>query len=100
MPTRTVDLNKIANALNTRGWISLRQFAALIDVSYPTGLAMVNRGSVNAIRVGGIWRIYAIEVKRFQHEGNYQHRGTEGGVSSSPTPLFTPEFWNIKGDKS
>ncbi len=56
--------------LRQRGWVSLRQFAILIGVSYPTAFAMRARGQVIAIRVGAIWRVYTSEVRRFMTEGN------------------------------
>jgi hypothetical protein len=42
----------------------------MIDVSYPTALAMRKRGEVLAIKTGGIWRVYTSEVRRFMTEGN------------------------------
>ncbi len=42
----------------------------MIDVSYPTALAMRKRGEVIAIKVGGVWRVYVSEVRRFMTEGN------------------------------
>jgi len=56
--------------LRKRGWVSLRQFAVLIGVSYPTALKMRARDQVIAQRVGSVWRVYTTEVRRFMQEGN------------------------------
>ncbi len=57
-------------ALSARGWVSLRQFAVLSGVSYPTACAMRDRKDIKVVPVGGIYRIYADELKRFLEEGN------------------------------
>ena len=57
-------------ALLSRGYVSLNQFAKIIEVSYPTAMRMVDRGEIKVIQVGGIKRIYTDEVKRFLNEGN------------------------------
>lgn len=60
--------------LASQGWVSLRQFAFLINVSYPTALAIKKRGEVKVVPVGGINRVYAKEVERFLIEGNLPKR--------------------------
>lgn len=72
-------------ALASRGWVSLRQFAKIIDISYPTAMRMKDSGKVSTIRVGGIHRVYSTEVKRFLEEGN----ATEGAGDNDPQqPLY------------
>ncbi len=58
--------------LASRGWVSLNQFSKLpgIEVSYPTALKMKARGDIRGLMVGGVYRIYAKEVKRFLRKGN------------------------------
>lgn len=69
------DIAKLA----TRGWTSLNGFAKIIGVTYPTALAMRNRGQVNCVQVGGVFRVYDDEVKRFLHQGNSQLADEELG---------------------
>lgn len=65
-------MKSIQESLATDGYISLRQFSALIGVSYPTARAMQARGEIRGVPVGKRVRIYADEVQRFQDEGNYK----------------------------
>jgi len=65
----TDDAGLIAR-LSTRGWISLREFAGLIGVTPVTVYAMRDRGEVETVRVGYIYRVYSDEVRRFMQEGN------------------------------
>ena len=61
--------DSIANLAN-RGWVSLRQLAFIMDVSYPTISRMKNDGRIKGLQVGGIYRIYAEEVRRLLQKGN------------------------------
>lgn len=54
-----------------RNWVSLRQFAVVAEKSYPVCLKLVKAGQVRAIKVGGTYRIYEDEVRRFLREGNH-----------------------------
>ncbi len=56
--------------LASRGWVSLRQFSHIAGVSYITACKMRDRGNITVIQVGGIYRVYVDEVKRFLKEGN------------------------------
>jgi len=70
-PRTTTDvLMKDLQKLASRGWVSLSQFAGIAEVSYPTAMKMREKGEIRAVRVGGIWRIYMDEVRRFLREGN------------------------------
>ncbi len=62
--------------LATRGWVSLNQFAKIIGVSYPTALNMRDEGQMRYVLVGGTYRIYADEVKRFLQNGNFMEENT------------------------
>jgi len=46
-------------------YYSLRQFAAVIGVSYRTARAMRDRGEIETIKVGGIYRVPASESGKF-----------------------------------
>lgn len=61
-----VDLNTLIG----RNWVSLRQLTRLLGVTYQTSLRYVKQNKVNAVRVGGQWRIYEDELRRFLQEGN------------------------------
>jgi excisionase family DNA binding protein len=50
----------------------------IIGVSYPTIMAMLKRGDVQALRVGGIWRVDEVEVRRFLEQGNLASEEGEG----------------------
>ena len=90
------DINIIRNItrLASRGWVSLNECAGIIDVSYPTMLAMRNRGDVQTIKVGGIYRVYQDELVRLLTKGNYVPDNAanilaqlSGESSDSPFPL-------------
>ena len=70
----TDDIGAIAR-LSARGWITLRQFADLIDVTPVTVYKMRDRGQVNVIKVGEHYRVYTDEVRRFLEEGNEKGGG-------------------------
>lgn len=79
----------------SRGWVSLRQFARLIDVSYPTACRMRDRGDFRVVKVGGIYRIAFDEIRRFLRDGNIQSEPSVelepelNGGEKSPPPLPT-----------
>ncbi len=52
--------------LAERGFTSLNGAACLINVSYPTILAMRDRGDITVIKVGGIFRVNEDEILRLQ----------------------------------
>lgn len=63
-------LNKNSTALmHDRGWVSLRQFCKIANISYPTALRWVKIGHIRYVQVGGIKRIYQEELARFLKEG-------------------------------
>ncbi len=80
-----MDSSKPSSALATlatRGWVSLRQFATLIGVSYPTVLRLKDRGAVKTVLVGSIYRVYNDEATRFLAEGN--HPSTKNQPAEGP----------------
>ena len=54
----------------SENWTNLRNFAALVGKSYITALKLAKSGKVKAIKVGGTYRIYESEVRRFLRHGN------------------------------
>ena len=56
--------------MSVRGWMSASQVAGLLDVHPSTVIRMIHNNQVQAIRVGGHWRIYTDEVERVLQEGN------------------------------
>lgn len=57
--------------LKGRNWVSLKQFAIVAEMSYQVCLKLVWSGKIRAIKVGGTYRIYEEEVRRFLREGNH-----------------------------
>lgn len=66
----TSSLTSEIEKLTARGWTSLNKFCKLADISYPTALKLVKEEKLVAIKVGGVQRVYADEVRRFLSEGN------------------------------
>lgn len=54
----------------SKGWVSLRQVAALTGRTYQTVLKWKKSGKIKAVQVGGTWRVYDDELKRFLAYGN------------------------------
>lgn len=54
----------------TRDWVSLREFAKIIGVTYQTALRYKDDGNIRVSRIGGRFRVTLEEVERFQKEGN------------------------------
>ncbi len=63
------DLERI-QSLASRGWMSPRQFATFIGVSYDIMYEMVSNHQIKAVPVGKHYRIYQDEIERFLREGN------------------------------
>lgn len=55
-----------------RNWVTLKQLQKLLGVTYQTVLRYVREEKVRAVKVGGGWRIYEEELRRFLSEGNYK----------------------------
>jgi excisionase family DNA binding protein len=60
-----------SNRIGSEGYVTLKTFASIVDVTYPTALGMVKSKRVLAVQVGGRWRIFESEVNRFLREGNH-----------------------------
>lgn len=63
-----------------RKWVSLRQVSNLLEVTYQTVLRYITdtpeRPAVlHAVRVGGKWRVYEEELRRFLDAGNTKGTG-------------------------
>lgn len=55
--------------LKTRGWVSLRGFCGVADITYPTALRWAKLGMIQFTQVGGQKRIYEDEIARFLQFG-------------------------------
>lgn len=52
------------------GTLQVKDVARELDVSYVTVINYINRGYIEARKVGGQWRITPAELERFKKEGN------------------------------
>ncbi len=68
-------MNELAK-LATQGWVSLRQFSTIVGVSYITACKMRDNRNIAVIKVGGIYRVTADEVRRFLKEGNLKQENS------------------------
>ncbi len=59
---------------NIQHMMSLRQFAARIGKSYPTVLKMRDRGDMEVIKIGGIYHVTEMELRRILTQGNISTR--------------------------
>jgi excisionase family DNA binding protein len=55
-----------------KNYVTLRQLKDLLGVTYQTVLRYVREEKVRAVKVGGSWRIYEDELRRFLSSGNWQ----------------------------
>jgi len=55
--------------VKSRGWVSLRDFCKIADITYPTALRWTKLEMIRFTQVGGIKRIYEEEIARFIKEG-------------------------------
>jgi excisionase family DNA binding protein len=62
-----------------RDWMSLREFARTIGVTYQTALRYKDDNHIEVYRVGGRFRISVEEVQRFLREGNRLPTRTDEG---------------------
>ena len=52
-----------------RDWVSLREYAALMRISYPTAIKRAKTGKIEgATLVGGVWRIYKEDIPDFKQK--------------------------------
>lgn len=56
-------------------YLTLTDFCRFMKVGYRTGLAWIKTGKIKVVMVGGRYRIYESEIKRFLTEGNADRRG-------------------------
>jgi hypothetical protein len=54
---------------NSRGWVSVRQFAALMEKDYRVCLKWIRQERVRSVRVGGQIRIFEDEVRYILENG-------------------------------
>lgn len=69
----------LQHELETKGYLSLVKFTKYLKehhpeacVSYPTALKLVAEGKVRAIRIGSMYRITHVEVRRWVTHGNWE----------------------------
>jgi hypothetical protein len=55
----------LVEAAKERGWVTLRQFTEVADITYMTALRWCKLGMINYVQVGGQRRIYEEELARF-----------------------------------
>lgn len=53
-----------------RNWITLKQLGRLVGVTYQSILRWKKQGKFKTVKVGGSFRIYEEELRRFLQEGN------------------------------
>ena len=56
-------------SIKDRGWVSLKQFAKVANVTYMTARRWANLEMIRTKKVGGITRIYEDELARFLRDG-------------------------------
>jgi excisionase family DNA binding protein len=71
---------------HVEGYLTLRKFSHLVELSYQAALNLVRKKAVLAVRVGGQYRIYESEVRRFLREGNHPD-------CSLPSHKNRPKSW-------
>lgn len=58
-----------------RDTLSVREVADLLGVTYITALKYIHKGMLDAVQVGGQWKIKREEYERFTTQGNFQVSG-------------------------
>lgn len=56
-------------AAKERGWVTLRQFTEIADITYMTALRWCKLGMIQYVQVGGHRRVYEEEIARFLQYG-------------------------------
>jgi excisionase family DNA binding protein len=64
------DKVKALESLESRGYVTLNQLSAILNIAYPTAMVWMNKGYFESTRFGGHYRISKAEVDRFLTEGN------------------------------
>lgn len=67
-----------------RGWVTIEQMATIVDKSYRTVRAWVvaDPPKVASTKVGGQYRIYEAELRRFLEHGNLPTQGIDRNIES------------------
>jgi len=77
-----------------RNWVTLKQLAKILDVTYQTVLRYKAEGKIKAVQIGGGWRVYEGELRRFLAEGN----SVTSTSSTTTTTTHTPD--DVEPDES
>ena len=65
MPSKASDLLSRLSV----GWVSLNQLSKILGISYPTVQRLREQGRIKVIPIGGVYRVYATEIRRILDEG-------------------------------
>jgi predicted site-specific integrase-resolvase len=55
--------------MRDRGWVTLREFCKIADITYPTALRWAKLKQIAYVQVGGVKRVYEEEIARFIQQG-------------------------------
>lgn len=88
MPSKELDLLTRLSV----GWVSLNQCAKAIGVSYPTIQRLRAQGRIRITPVGGVFRVYADELKRLLTEGTADIVAAPGGGPLERTVSYDPDI--------
>lgn len=62
----------VRNSMAAKAYLSIRQFANYVGMSYPTALKICRLGQARTITIGSHIKVTIEEANRFRTEGNYQ----------------------------
>ncbi len=68
-----------------KDWVSLSRAAKIIGISFPTACRARDNGHLQCIKVGGIYRVYRVEIERYMREGNRVLPGIPNEVKDGST---------------
>lgn len=73
------------------GWVSLNKAAKLLGISYPTATRLRQQGRIKTIRIGGVFRVYADELRRIMREGTNEIVADVEEVNAEPEEQLEEE---------
>lgn len=88
----TTDLSQI----KTEGWVSLRQFLQIANITYPTGRRWVKWKMIKSVRRGHTICIMASEIKRFLEEGTLPPDESIAGPDREREKKYRDKMLGIK----
>lgn len=57
-------------AVGGKSYVTLNQLSGILGVTYRTARRYVDAGKIQGVKVGGQYRIYEEEIRRFLESGN------------------------------